>query len=357
MKKLLFVLMLLIAQISFGQTVVKNLLDARKSVKVTGIVRVNNDTITDQKIQAWDSTYFNTVQINTLAPMLADSGNTYVTPYQLSQIQPAGGGSDSISVLSETPATGNIYISSADNRIHYKSGVTWYRLAVQDSIAAITQGIVSYWKLDETTGSVLDALGDNPGTTENTPTTNVAGKLETCYTFASASSENIGMGTSSTLRPTAGLTVSFWIKTSTTDNGQIVSTYGLTGTDPYYAWGYEAGMIANGYIYFDTYQGSNGSGCGVNTTDNIANNAWHFVVCTYDNINAKIYIDGALSATSSTGSGQMYYQASDFVVAARSGGGNYYNGSLDEIGVWSRALTAAEVTILYNTGTGKTYPF
>ena len=38
------------------------------------------------------------------------------------------------------------------------------------------------------------------------------------------------------------------------------------------------------------------------------------------------------------------------------GNSYYYNGILDEIGVWDRELTSTEVTELYNSGSGKQYP-
>jgi len=36
---------------------------------------------------------------------------------------------------------------------------------------------------------------------------------------------------------------------------------------------------------------------------------------------------------------------------------SYWSGLIDEIGIWSRVLTADEITALYNEGTGITYPF
>jgi hypothetical protein len=35
----------------------------------------------------------------------------------------------------------------------------------------------------------------------------------------------------------------------------------------------------------------------------------------------------------------------------------YWDGWIDEVGTWSRALSAAEETELYNAGAGKTHPF
>jgi hypothetical protein len=361
MNKLILLLVLFLCTGTlFGQNVFKKRLDAQAGINVTGVIKLNSDTISSIRVQRWNNALSDTVSLSSLVPLFSDSTVKYVTPKSMASyisVNSSNGGIDSIRVAAANISDGNIYLNSIDKRIHYRTGTKWYRLAVQDSISTVADGIIAYWKLNEASGSVLDALSLFPGTVSGSPTRNVAGKLSTCYTFASASSQSIGMGTNASLRPTSGLTVAFWIKTSTAENGMVVSNYGLTGSGPYYSWGYEIAMVANGYIYFDTYQGSNGSGCGTNTTANIANNTWHFVVCTYDNVNARIYVDGTLSATSSTGSGIMYYQASAFTIAARSGGGVYYNGSLDEVGLWSRALTATEVTTLYNAGTGKTYPF
>jgi hypothetical protein len=34
-----------------------------------------------------------------------------------------------------------------------------------------------------------------------------------------------------------------------------------------------------------------------------------------------------------------------------------FTGSIDEVGFWNRALTSAERASIYNSGTGKAYPF
>jgi len=52
----IIIALLLIASVGFSQNVFKNLVDARAGVKVTGIVRVGNDTITESKIAQYDAT-------------------------------------------------------------------------------------------------------------------------------------------------------------------------------------------------------------------------------------------------------------------------------------------------------------
>ena len=41
---------------------------------------------------------------------------------------------------------------------------------------------------------------------------------------------------------------------------------------------------------------------------------------------------------------------------ARNNAAYYHDGLIDEVGVWSRLLTADEKTALYNSGSGLAYP-
>jgi hypothetical protein len=49
----------------------------------------------------------------------------------------------------------------------------------------------------------------------------------------------------------------------------------------------------------------------------------------------------------------------EFVIGARRTSDNQapFDGLIDEVGIWSRVLTAAEIAILYNGGSGITFPF
>jgi len=52
--------------------------------------------------------------------------------------------------------------------------------------------------------------------------------------------------------------------------------------------------------------------------------------------------------------------AGNFTLGAIYSGGTpegFFDGMIDEVGVWSRLLTSDEVTTLYNAGAGLSYPF
>jgi hypothetical protein len=87
--------------------------------------------------------------------------------------------------------------------------------------------------------------------------------------------------------------------------------------------------------------------------------SWTHICITQDSsglswyINNSLYVtdEGASSARSGTGLG----------IGAQAAAGDFYGAQGDyricEYGVWNRVLTGAEITSLYNAGTGKTYPF
>ncbi len=82
------------------------------------------------------------------------------------------------------------------------------------------------------------------------------------------------------------------------------------------------------------------------STSTLTNNIWQHIVYTFaDNI-AKLYINGSFveqfTCTPILAGDGIYNFGSSL-----SGGDQYLNGSLDDIGIWNRALNEEEITSLY----------
>ena len=87
-------------------------------------------------------------------------------------------------------------------------------------------------------------------------------------------------------------------------------------------------------------------------------NIWHHIVVTYDGTslnNIKIYFDGVQLQTTSQNFQNISILASTLsplffgkTSMSYSGINYFYNGKLDDIGIWNRALTPQEITNLYN---------
>ncbi|MCM8790219.1 MAG: LamG domain-containing protein [Candidatus Omnitrophica bacterium] len=88
---------------------------------------------------------------------------------------------------------------------------------------------------------------------------------------------------------------------------------------------------------------------------------WHFIMGTYDGVNypssptgLKIYIDGTERSTvinSNTLNNQDIRGTDPFEIGSNNAGGRWsWDDSIDEVSVWSSALTSAQITHLYNEG-------
>ena len=87
---------------------------------------------------------------------------------------------------------------------------------------------------------------------------------------------------------------------------------------------------------------------------NLADNLWHFVGFTFENIdaaapsnNAKLYLDGELKVTVTL---KLQNHNEGIVIGAGNNPGvsQFFNGLIDEVRIYNRALSAAEISAIYN---------
>jgi predicted ribosomally synthesized peptide with SipW-like signal peptide len=79
-----------------------------------------------------------------------------------------------------------------------------------------------------------------------------------------------------------------------------------------------------------------------------ATDTWYHCVLTYDASSQEgmFYVDGT---EVDTGTGPFNDTASAFVIGSKDGGGNPWNGHVDDVRIYSRALSASEVQSLYDS--------
>jgi hypothetical protein len=79
-------------------------------------------------------------------------------------------------------------------------------------------------------------------------------------------------------------------------------------------------------------------------------NQWHHAVVNYNGTNRTIYFDGALLKTDTPGA-TLNSTTSNFAIGRTAPMySEFYNGTLDDLSIWNRALTLDEITYLYNSG-------
>jgi len=83
------------------------------------------------------------------------------------------------------------------------------------------------------------------------------------------------------------------------------------------------------------------------TVPNTSDGNWHHLVVTYDQSSLKVYIDGNLEATPSLPSSN-YATSSGLTIGSWSDNNRYFNGSIDEVAVFNKALSLSEVGLIYD---------
>jgi hypothetical protein len=214
-------------------------------------------------------------------------------------------------------------------------------------IPELTDGLVSYYSLDETSGAVIDLHGSNNGT-NNGATTNVTGQIETAYDF-DGSNDGIDLPNGSdTLEPS---TISFWMKTNSTNDNVLMQFVDNSNTKNYY---FRINMAGSSNKFRAVYY--NGVSDTILTSSSDVNDGlWKHIVVTRDDTNAEIFINGVSDVSTSTyTNGDVggdirtigYFGLSDIL---------YFDGKIDEVGIWNRTLTADDISDLYNFGNGLAY--
>jgi len=207
---------------------------------------------------------------------------------------------------------------------------------------SIYTNLVSYWSFDESSGNASDTVSGNTLTNNNTVTYSSA-KIRNGITTASSGTKYMYIENASQtgLDITGDLSISIWFKTSS--NVVHALSFMGVGTDGY---GISIGDAGGASGKLSIFRNSWTYG---NTTVN--DNSWKHVVVSFSGQIASIYVNGSLDATSSALGSPVSYTGRRSIGADRSGGKNF-DGQIDEVAIWSRAITSGEVTTLYNSGTG-----
>lgn len=198
----------------------------------------------------------------------------------------------------------------------------------------VSTGLISYWKLDESSGVAIDSVGPN-NLSSNGVTQGVPGKINTCYYFSGGN--YIGNESTPTLLLSSAFTFSLWLKTSQADVyvGVLTLRHNIA-TLIYYQ------DITRSSL---TWYGGVVEGIGF---DGIGDGNWHHIVVTFNKDRKCImYDNGTIVGISDDVSPISYDIDSKLIV------GENVQGSIDEIGFWNRELSTEDVLYLYNNGNGR----
>lgn len=234
------------------------------------------------------------------------------------------------SVISQNPAAGTSVTRGSSVNLVVASG---------PSVGPGNACLIARWKLDEVSGALAkDSAGTNNATLRNGPVWQpTAGKFSGALSFDGVD-DYLDCGNSTAFNLGQQVTLAAWVNTQ--DAGKSAHRDWLSKGDHTYTLKYNVlnqveFCIYDGAWFTATYPAGSSF-----------NGAWHHVAGTYDGSAAKLYVDGALQATTPH-VGHTETRTHNLYIGANSElAGRNSHSLIDDVRIYSCALTAAEVGLL-----------
>jgi RHS repeat-associated protein len=211
-------------------------------------------------------------------------------------------------------------------------------MAAPASPHRVPGGLKGRWKLDENTGtSAADSSGTgNTGTLTNGVTW-VTGQAGSAISL-NGTNQYVTAGVTGLPAVNGSQTIAYWQYVTATPSGNQNAVAVEASGGNAVQLGYRGGQVV---VW------KSGGAALVQTSSPPSSGAWHHVAYTYDGTTHTLYIDGVSVNTSTTAAQTGTPTSLNF---GRYTGGEYFAGQLDEIRIYSRTLTAAEVQGLAQGG-------
>lgn len=233
----------------------------------------------------------------------------------------------------------------------YKPGDNLMLGCCGDDIVDLRDGLVSEWHMDEGTGSYAnDSIGGNHGTITGASWS--AGKHGNALLFDGINSK-VYAGSSDSLAINKSLTLSAWIYPFNRDyetkyfglmapivarpgGGYSTANYGIQLSNLTRISFVHRNAGGLSYYHFDLGES--------------LLNSWNHVIASVDNNVLSLYLNSKLIGTQSITSDGGIYPTTNFLQGVEIGGlGSYgFNGSIDEVRIYNRALSDRETAYLYD---------
>jgi hypothetical protein len=220
-------------------------------------------------------------------------------------------------------------------------------------------GMVSWWYLDESIGTRYDGSGtsNNDLTDINTVTSlstsgNSVKEGAAAASFVRTSSETLSITDASQtgLDITGNITMVAWMRPST-----IPADMGICGkTDGNLNRSYYLYIENTGPVLKAKVSATGGGAAQPYGATTLSANTWYHVALVYNGTDIRLYLNGSLDSNGAnnplTYSSGIYNGTGDFAIGSRGNVDDFFDGQIDEVAVFNRALSADEIQEIYENG-------
>ena len=254
-----------------------------------------------------------------------------------------------------------------DGELNTSSISKLYNSGAGLSHTGVFAGCIAYWKCEEATGKFLDSVGDY-NLSSNYPGNlgRRAGKIGT-YAFEknliAIGNFAVGWDTKPADFTAATLSLAGWIRigslpVSGSLNGVMVfeTTDGAGTADDQYRSIALRHDATDDNLYIETLHNNNDTSATLKATTFGAISAatWYHVAIVWDGTSVDFAINGTMDSATGHESTSGCPEIDSISFGGNAGVSDAY--AYDEWGIWDRALSATEITALYNSGDGQSHP-
>ena len=235
-----------------------------------------------------------------------------------------------------------------------------------------TRGLVGYWSFDEGTGQIAydNSDNNNDGTLGGTSSIETSDPVWTTPTSSPSQrgvkgnalnfdgeDDYVDCGSDESVKPNH-ISISVWLRlrfVPDTSN-RIVSKW-WDGSSRSYELFINTGSVDTSTLYFYVSTDGNIPDTSCYHSFSAYHGLWTHVVATYDGSIQRLYFNGVEVASNSGESGNINPNNADLIIGAQPRDANptetflhYFNGAIDEVRIYNRALSAEEIRYHYNRG-------
>jgi len=204
---------------------------------------------------------------------------------------------------------------------------------------ATLPGALGHWAFDDGSGSVAaDSAGSRDGTVSGAQwVTGSSCRVGGCLRFPG--NGHVAVAATGFPVGAAPRTLALWVlseKDLTSSREAGIAQYGTAASGQMFGLITSSNAAGKAYFY--------GHAADVAATTPLGQNAWHHVAATYDGNQLKLYVDGVAEGTLFSALNTTL-SADGFTIGLRPAA-TFWTGLLDDVLIYDRALTAAEVAAL-----------
>ena len=248
-----------------------------------------------------------------------------------------------------------------DDKVNDRTGIStninlYYNVYTPTSLPDLNTGLFGIWNGN---GNTNDSYSTLNGTATGGLTYSV-GKNGNAFTFNNSATTMVSFPINSwTTGDNFSFSLWFNVTSLTTASQALISNYGYTNSPvSYFGWGLRVSTAGL------TFQRLVGTGAIEEySSGTVTANQWYHVVITRNGSVTKVYLNGDLVGGKYSNVATAYSNTVPRIglrmdTATTNAVWPMTNGSkIDEVNLWTKALTDDEAKLLYNSGNGKYYPF